>query len=98
MREYILLMHSDTASAESGSDWDAYIGRLHEAGCFRGGSVIGAGQSFRKDGLPGPVAAHISGFIRIEAADLEAARALLPGNPAFEAGGTVEIRELPITS
>lgn len=98
MREYILLMHSDTVSAESGSDWDTYIGRLHESGCFRGGSVIGAGQSFRKVGTAGPVAAHIHGFIRIEAVDLESARALLPGNPTFEAGGTVEIRELPITS
>ena len=33
-----------------------------------------------------------------EDADLQAARALLEGNPTFEAGATVEIRELPRTS
>jgi hypothetical protein len=32
------------------------------------------------------------------ARDLAHARSLLPGNPVYEAGGTVEIRELPRTS
>ncbi len=40
-------------------------------------------------------ATHISGFIRIEADDLEHATRLLAGIPVYEAGGTVEIRELP---
>jgi hypothetical protein len=31
------------------------------------------------------------------AADLDQAKALVAGNPVFEAGGTVEIRELPET-
>lgn len=33
----------------------------------------------------------------VAADSLDAARALLAGNPVFEAGGTVEIRELPRT-
>jgi len=41
---------------------------------------------------------HIGGFIRVMARDLAHARSLLPGNPVYEAGGTVEIRELPRTS
>jgi hypothetical protein len=34
-------------------------------------------------------------YIRIEAANLAEAEALLDGNPVYEAGGTVEIRRLP---
>ena len=37
----------------------------------------------------------LTGYIRIRAESLEAARHYLSGNPTFEAGGTVEIRELP---
>lgn len=34
-------------------------------------------------------------YIRVKAGSLTDARALVVGNPVFEAGGTVEIRELP---
>lgn len=40
------------------------------------------------------ITGHIGGYIRIRAVDLEAAQALVVGNPVYEAGGTVEIREL----
>lgn len=97
MREYLLLMHKDTTREEASADWAPYLQRLAESGGFRGGSEIGPGESFRKDGLAGPVARHLAGFLRVEATDLAAARALLQGNPTYEAGGTVEIRELPQT-
>ena len=97
MPEYIALMHNDATSPERDADWDAYIQTLNEVGAFRGGSVIGAGQAFRKAGAAAPVMTHINGFIRIEARDMPSARALLNGNPTYEAGGTVEIRELPST-
>ena len=38
---------------------------------------------------------HLSGYLRVEAASLEDACRFLEGNPVFESGGTVEIRELP---
>jgi hypothetical protein len=38
---------------------------------------------------------HLNGYIRVAAQNLEAAQALVIGNPVYEAGGTVEIRELP---
>jgi hypothetical protein len=47
--------------------------------------------------VPG-IARHITGFMRITADSVEHAQTLLPGNPVFEAGGTVEIRALPVTS
>ena len=36
--------------------------------------------------------AHLAGYIRVNADDLDHAKSLLAGNPHFEAGGTVEIR------
>jgi hypothetical protein len=92
--DYILLMHTD-GGPEAGDAWEAYIEKLNALGVFRGGSSIGAGTTLRKQGAPGPLAAHLAGFIRVEAPNLEAARKLVEGNPAYEAGATVEVRELP---
>ena len=40
---------------------------------------------------------ELAGFVRVSAKDLDEACTLLAGNPVYEAGGTVEIRELPET-
>jgi hypothetical protein len=97
MTDYIFFMHGDTPPTANRSPdaWPAYLARLRAANAFEGGSAIGAGVCVSKSGRPTPVAEHITGYIRIRAADLTAARALLVGNPVYEAGGTVEIRELP---
>jgi hypothetical protein len=41
------------------------------------------------------ITGHLTGYIRVRAESLNAARALVAGNPVYEAGGTIEIRELP---
>lgn len=96
MAEFIFFMHALPDDA-SESDWEPYLGRLGQSGHLRGGSVIGGGNCFTRNGIAPPVTTHINGFIRIEAASLEEAALLLSGNPVYEAGGTVEIRELPQT-
>jgi hypothetical protein len=95
MPDYFLLMHDDATGPTQG--WDAYFRQLREAGVFEGGSAIGGGMVARKSGTPAPLAAHLGGFIRITARDLDHAQSFLDGNPVYEAGGTVEIRELPVT-
>lgn len=98
MNDYILLMHGDStdlAAADDSSRWDNYFTVLHESGLFDGGSAIGDGLAFRKTGKPGPGSAHLSGYIRLRATNLEHAQSFLSGNPVYEAGGTVEVRELP---
>ncbi|NBU27314.1 MAG: hypothetical protein EBS42_03605 [Caulobacteraceae bacterium] len=95
MADFILLMHDDTTTPVDEAGWDAYFGRLNRTGAFRGGSEICKGVAVRMHGTPGPLASHITGFIRVEAADIDQARLLVEGNPVFAAGGTVEIRELP---
>jgi len=100
MPDYIFLMHDDAPvppDEESRNDWSGYIRRLQASGNFQGGSAIGGGVCMRKAGVVPTIAGHLSGFIRVSANDLEHARMLLLGNPVFESGGTVEIRELPRT-
>jgi hypothetical protein len=97
MNDYILLMHDDAPrGADVGSEtaWAEYIGWLRRTGKFAGGSSIGGGACFAKAGTAVPITPHLTGFIRVEAESIDAARSLLAGNPVFEAGGTVEIREL----
>jgi len=98
MPDYLMLMHNDPTKAARDSDWTAYIEVLAKTGKLRGGSAIGGGVSRRKSGPASPITAHIGGFIRIEADSLADAEILLAGNPVYENGGTVEIRELPKTS
>lgn len=95
MGDYLLLMHNDTQL--TAGDWEPYLAALEAGGHLRGGSAIGGGACFRKQGDVPAVSAHLTGFVRVDAASLEAAAALLAGNPVYEAGGTVEIRELPRT-
>lgn len=95
MADYIFLMHNDVMAGDEA--WEPYIRSLQERGVFQGGSAIGGGECARKDGVLLPVTRHIVGYIRIVADDLEQARRLLAGNPHFEKGGTVEVRELPRT-
>ena len=95
MTEYILLMHDD-AMTEEGA-WEPYIQKLQQSGRFEGGSAIGDGVCVRKSGAVASVTTHLTGYIRVSAESLREAKFMLAGNPHFEAGGTVEIRELPRT-
>jgi hypothetical protein len=97
MNDYLLLMHAGAPSeaADSVHTWPAYFAMLRAAGAFQGGSAIGDGICVSKAGASADVARHLAGYIRVRAASLDAARALLAGNPVYEAGGTVEIRTLP---
>jgi hypothetical protein len=97
MTEYIFLMHDDSTAYDE-SAWATYLDRLQQSGSFEGGSAIGDGICARKCGAVPSITAHLTGYIRVIAEGIDHAKALLAGNPHFEAGGTVEIRELPRTS
>ena len=95
MPDFILLMHDDAVADDSA--WQPYIDKLKRRGCFVGGSAIGNGLALRKSGRAGRLTHELAGFVRVSAKDLDEACTLLAGNPVYEAGGTVEIRELPET-
>jgi hypothetical protein len=95
MLDYILLMHNDAVTQITPEMWPPYLSFLKRKGIFEGGSAIGAGEVFREKWAPGDLSAHIGGYLRIQAESLADARELLAGNPVYQCGGTVEIRELP---
>jgi hypothetical protein len=95
MGDYILSMQNDTVGHESDTAWEAYFELLQSSRAFGGGSAIGAGIGRRKSGDPAPPSHHLTGYIRVQAASVDEARRLVPGNPTFECGGTVGIRALP---
>ncbi len=99
MAEYLLLMHDLTAEGVPPAmpDWGPYLAGLTTKGVMRGGSAIGDGLCLRKTGKAPAITHHLGGYIKIECESLETAKALLAGNPVYEAGGVVEIRELPVT-
>lgn len=95
MANFIIFMHGDMTSPGDEKGWPEYLAGLRAKGVFEGGSSIGAGLCVRKSGTPAPLSKQLNGYIRVSAPNLEAAHALVAGNPVYEAGGTVEIRELP---
>lgn len=78
MPDFILLMQGDTTGPEG--DWDAYLAQLGAKGRLRGGSAIGNGRSYRKSRAPTAPSTGLTGFVRIDAADLDDAATLLAGN------------------
>ena len=97
MPDYIFLMHDDATDRTRNEAWGPYLAKLRTSGNLQGGSAIGSGVCVRKPGSAPAITAHLSGFIRVVADSLDHARTLVAGNPVFESGGTVEIRELPRT-
>jgi hypothetical protein len=97
VEEFILLMHGDATQAEDEAAWGPYLARLEAGGHLRGGSAIGGGVSLRKACEAAAVTGQLTGFVRVAADSLDAARGLVEGNPVYEAGGTVEVRALPRT-
>ncbi|MFN7971771.1 MAG: hypothetical protein U0166_05410 [Acidobacteriota bacterium] len=97
MNDYLLLMHHGAPEGGDGDRWASYLGKLRMAGVFEGGSSIGSGVCVSRGKSVPDITRHLAGYVRVKARSLEDARSLLAGNPVFEAGGVVEIRELPRT-
>ena len=75
--------------------WPNYFAMLRKANAFEGGSAIGDGVVMSRAAVGDAHVLPVSGYIRLRAESLEAACALVAGNPLYEAGGKVEVRELP---
>lgn len=98
MPDFILFMHNDaneSKTTDNAGAWRLYIEKLQAKGMFQGGSSIGSGVCKNVSGSKTNITSHLVGYIRIQADSTRDVEELLVGNPVFEAGGTVEIRELP---
>ena len=88
MAEFLMLMKGGSTT----DGWDAYIEKMIGTGTFRGGSALGSGMCVSKRGNDQPCI--VTGFMRFEAENIGQVRALLEGNPVYEAGGEVELLEM----
>jgi len=92
--QYILLIHGNTSSLPSPTEWTTFIERAQASGTFRGGSEIGRRQVIGKtDGVAST--AHLDGYMRFDSEDKEKIVDLLAGHPVVVHGGTVELCEMP---
>ena len=96
MPQYIIFMHGDAAREAGGDAWGPYLTMLRASGRFDGGSSIGGGMCVSNSGEHANVSHQIVGYLLVRAESLQHARELIVGNPTFDAGGTVEVRELMI--
>jgi len=97
MNEYILFMHDDVVDrsiVDDSARWEQYIASLRASGQFEGGSSIGSGVLCKKGRANQDATPAINGYIKLQAENIDAAQRFLTGNPVYEAGGTVEVREL----
>lgn len=97
MAQFMLLMHNDYDMEGRSENWQQYLDGLASAGVLRGGSAMGAGVCMRRAADAPANTRHLVGYVKLEVRDLGHARECVHGNPVYEAGGTVEIRELPET-
>lgn len=88
MPEFMMLMKG----AGTNDDWDTYVKKMIEQGKFRGGSALGNGVCVGKSDSEQPCV--VTGFMRFDAENIDQVRALLEGNPVYEAGGEIELLEL----
>ncbi|HWU77578.1 MAG TPA: hypothetical protein VN043_13830 [Rhodanobacter sp.] len=96
MKDYLLLTHRLPPGASAAPDaWPSYLARLRGTGHFSGGSAIGEGLCVSRSGVTSDTTSHLTGYIRVSANSIDEACGLLEGHPVIDAGGTVEVRELP---
>lgn len=96
MNDYLFLTHRlPQGSSAPASAWTPYLDRLRRSGQFSGGSAIGDGLCVSRSGVTSDTTSHLTGYIRVSADSIDEACGLLEGHPAIDAGGTVEVRELP---
>ncbi len=91
MAEFMMLMKGSGKAEE----WAAYIDKLIRSGTFRGGSELANGSCVNKNVANSEC--MVTGFMRFEADNKNQILALLPGNPVYESGGSVEVLELVIS-
>lgn len=96
MNDYLFLTHQlPQGTRDSPGAWPSYLDRLRRTGQFSGGSSIGGGLSVSRSGVTPDISTQLTGYIRVSANSLDEACKLLEGHPVIDAGGTVEVRELP---
>lgn len=87
MHKYLLINHGVGAPA----NWEAYFEMLHAGGHMIGGSALDHGIAVQIGTVSEARSKTITGYLVIQAADLETAKQIALQSPVHMAGGTVEV-------
>jgi hypothetical protein len=87
MNQYILINHG----VGTPENWDSYFDMLHEKNYIIGGSALDHGVSIKDGTTHSARSETITGYILIQAPDLDTAKELALKCPVHLAGGTVEV-------
>lgn len=94
--QYIALIHKNTDSQPTESDWSQFIDTAISQGVFQGGSELGKRFSIGEKGVFDSTE-RLGGFMRFDSDDLPALQVLLQAHPVVQHGGTIELIEMPRT-
>ena len=92
--EYTAFVYKNANDLTSKEEWTAFFDRAREAGIYRGGYALGIHYkigNFEIDELTDA----ISGYMHLEADDLEQVMALLRTHPIVAKGGSISLCEIP---
>lgn len=94
--QYLALIHADTRSATTPAEWEHFFAVAERSGLFRGGSALGSRLLIGSDPATGPTDT-VGGYMRFDAENAAALRALLAEHPVVLHGGTVELCEMVVS-
>ena len=87
MNQFLMLNHGQG----SPSGWEEYFSLLHRDGYMMGGSELGEGTAVTNAAAGPAISSTVTGYILIQAPDLETAKIIAEKCPVHRSGGTVEI-------
>jgi len=87
MNKYILINHGSGTAGQ----WDTYLKMLHEGGHILGGSSLDHGIAVQNGIFTDAVSTTITGYILIQAHDIEIAKKIALQSPVQLSGGVVEV-------
>lgn len=94
--QYLVLIHGNADSVPGKEEWDHFIQEAHNSGMFQGGSALGKRYAMGKESAFDSTQI-IVGFMRFDSDDLMPLQDLLESHPVIRHGGTLELREMPLS-
>lgn len=95
--EYIVLIRNNATSPASSNEWDGFFDRAKSSGMFKGGSALGSAFVMGKE-VDEQASSMLGGFMRFDSESTTELKALLETHPVVQAGGSIEVVEMPVTS
>lgn len=94
--QYIAFINGNPDATPSTDEWNQFLQDAKDSGMFQGGSALGRRHAIGKKQASDSTD-MIVGFMRFDADDLTLLKRLLDTHPVILNGGTIELREMPLS-